>query len=255
MKRAPQGILLLLLAAVSCGRSNRGPSRLPGEKKEKTAFLVQFQGVRVPRDLVEPYVPFLLSRRPSLAPDSARRFILLRFALPMAWALKEAPRGFRESKAKVEKWLGRIRRGETTLEGILKEELRAFGQPEELARPRTVLWTSLPLPLAKAVFSARPGRVEGPLRLPQGWCLYKVVKIQPGITRDRDLVTLLQVVASPGGKAFWEKLKTFTRSLALAKGKIQVLDPSYEDVVPLVLQKRGPSSRPARPGDQSKKEK
>ncbi len=245
MKPASLGILsFLFLPALSCGRPGRAPSRPSRQKREKAAFVVQFEGVRVPRDLVEPYVPFLLSRRPSLAPDSARRFILLRYALPMAWALREAPRGFRESKARVEKWLDRIHRGKATLEEILKERLRAFGQSPDLARPRTLLWTSLPLPLAKAVFSAKPGKVEGPLRLPQGWCLYKVVKIQPGLTRDRDLVTLLQVIASPGGKAFWEKLRTFTRSLTLAKGKIQVLDPSYEDVVPLILQKRGPSSRP-----------
>jgi len=173
----------------------------------------------------------------------------------MAWALKEEPRGFERSKAQAEKWLGEIRRGKTTLKKILETQLQSFGEDPSQARPVTTTWTTLPVPLAKAVLSARKGRVEGPIRVPQGWCLYQVEKITPGLTRDQDLVTLLEVVAPPEGKAFWDRLRKFTRRVAGTRGGIEVLDPSYKDVVPFIMQRRRPSSRPAKPEDAPEEKK
>ncbi len=246
-------LAILLVLPLSCRKATPSPGEKgapegerPQAKQGGDPVVLRFEGVEVTRNLVEPYVSFLLSRKPSLAPDSARRFILFRYALPMAWALKEVPGGFEKARARAERWIRAIRKGKTTLEAIAGEQLRAFGESPDQARPSTVLWTSLPLPLAQAVFSAPRGKVQGPLRTPQGWCLYRVDKIDPGLTRDRDLVTLLEVVVPPGGKAFWAKLRKFTRSLPLARGKFEVLDPAYKEVVPLILQKRGLSPKPSR---------
>ncbi len=245
--RASLVVPALLLLLPSCGKKE--PGRIPGNKpgnqmEDRPPVAARFEGIEVPKAWVEAYVPFLLSMRPSLAPDSARRFILLRYAFPMAWALKKEPEGFRRSRKKAEEWLREIRRGKTTLLDLVRRQLREFGQDPSLAEPLETTWTGLPLPLAKAALSAPRGKVQGPVRIPQGWCIFQVQKIRKGLTRDQDSITILNVVAPPDGKDFWEELVRFRRKVGSTRGGIEVLDPAYREVVPLVMQKRRPKKAP-----------
>lgn len=240
------GVGLLLIPPLLSGGCPpaSGPGK-PATRPASPGIALRFEGVDVDRAHIEEFVPYVQGFRPGQAPDAIRRHILLRHAIPLAWGLARHPEAFERARVVAEGWLAELRTGGLTLEELARRRAVEEGAAPDAAAPITSGRTSLPLPLSRAAFEARPGEIVGPIRTALGWHLLRVDRIEPGLVREADLVTFLQVVSPAGGKEQLEEVRRLGFRLGEARASVELLDPDYSGVVPAYLLKNRPGGEVA----------